>query len=257
MAVRLPQVASSTAAARRIPSIVRRGDDSATGVSGSTGHRARSPAGFAMIPDRKPDAAALGRPGRTDTVMSRTDRPRTNPCGVVGDQLLADELLDPVAGLRSRKGVVVDVPHGADGGIAAEHGKRAGEDHQRWHHLSAAVLEHGARPVDVGVHAQVEVRLGGAADHPRQVEDGIDLAQLVQRRAQLTRHGPHAAVGANVGRRRDQVDQDQLGHGRLRGTAEATGSPRSRRASSVPRKPVPPVTTMRVLIGGAGMSPQT
>ena len=35
-----------------------------------------------MIPDRKPDAAALGRPGRTDTVMSRTDRPRTNPLRV-------------------------------------------------------------------------------------------------------------------------------------------------------------------------------
>jgi len=35
-----------------------------------------------MIPDRKLDAAALGLPGRTDTVISRTGRPRTKPLRV-------------------------------------------------------------------------------------------------------------------------------------------------------------------------------
>jgi len=43
-------------------------------------HAARNPAsGSRMIPDMKPDSAAFGLPGRTDTVMSRTDLPRANP----------------------------------------------------------------------------------------------------------------------------------------------------------------------------------
>jgi hypothetical protein len=45
-----------------------------------------------MMPDMKPEAAALGRPGRTLTVISRMLRPRRNLAGVVGHQLLADEL---------------------------------------------------------------------------------------------------------------------------------------------------------------------
>ncbi len=82
-AVLLPQAASPTCAARRIPCRVRRGEDSATGVSGDTGQGARSPAsGSRMIPDMKLDAAAFGLPGRTDTVISRTERPRTNPLRV-------------------------------------------------------------------------------------------------------------------------------------------------------------------------------
>ena len=82
-AVVLPQAASSAATARSIPCRVRRGEDSATGVSGGTGQGARSPAsGSRMIPDMKLDAAAFGRPGRTETVISRTERPRTNPLRV-------------------------------------------------------------------------------------------------------------------------------------------------------------------------------
>src|SRR5580693_2353197 len=80
IAVLLPQATSLTAAARRIPSRVRRGEDSATGVSAGTGQVARTPArGSRTIPDMKLDAAALGLPGRTDTVISRTERPRTKP----------------------------------------------------------------------------------------------------------------------------------------------------------------------------------
>src|ERR1700761_8078648 len=83
IAVLLPQDRSLTAAARRIPCRVRRGEDSATGVPGGTGQVARSPArGSRMIPETKLDAAALGLPGRTATVISRTERPRTNPLRV-------------------------------------------------------------------------------------------------------------------------------------------------------------------------------
>jgi len=83
IAVRLPQPASVAAAARSSPSSARPGEASATGVSAGTGHGARSPAsGSRMIPDTKLDAAAFGRPGRTATVISRTDRPRAKPLRV-------------------------------------------------------------------------------------------------------------------------------------------------------------------------------
>ena len=82
-AVRGPHCASATSAARSRPSMVRAGDDSATGVSGSTGHTERCPArGSRSMPLRKLDAAPLGRPGRTLTVISRTVRPRTKPLRV-------------------------------------------------------------------------------------------------------------------------------------------------------------------------------
>jgi hypothetical protein len=63
-----------------IPSIVRAGEASATGVSGGTGQAAFWPAsGSRIIPDRKLDAAPLGLPGRTLTVIRRTLRPRMKP----------------------------------------------------------------------------------------------------------------------------------------------------------------------------------
>ena len=79
-AVRLPQVRSSAVMALTIPSIVRAGDDRAIGVDAGTGQVARCPAsGSRMIPEMKLEAAALGLPGRTATVMSRRLRPRINP----------------------------------------------------------------------------------------------------------------------------------------------------------------------------------
>ncbi len=56
------------------------GEASAASVSGGTGQVARWPArGSRMMLDRKPDAAAFGRPGRTQTVISRMARPRRKP----------------------------------------------------------------------------------------------------------------------------------------------------------------------------------
>ena len=76
---------------------MRRGEARATRRSGLTGQTAGRPArGSRMIPDRKPEAAAFGRPGRTDTVIRRRDASvdETAP-GVVRDQLLADEFRIP------------------------------------------------------------------------------------------------------------------------------------------------------------------
>jgi hypothetical protein len=80
IAVRPPQAPSDDVAAQSSPSMARGGDMSATSVAASTGQTARWPAsGSRMMPERKPDAAALGRPGRTQTVISRTARPRRKP----------------------------------------------------------------------------------------------------------------------------------------------------------------------------------
>ncbi len=82
-AVRAPHCPALAVAARRMPRTVLPGDESATGVSGATGQRARSPAsGSRSMPDRKLDAAAFGRPGRTLTVIRRTLRPCTKPLRV-------------------------------------------------------------------------------------------------------------------------------------------------------------------------------
>ena len=67
-----------------------------------------------MMEDRKPEAAAFGRPGRTVTVINRALRPSIKPRRVVvRDQLFANKLLNAVGGLWNGHGIVVDHPgHG-------------------------------------------------------------------------------------------------------------------------------------------------
>ena len=82
-ALRPPHAAPDVSAARRSAATARLGEHSATSVCASTGQTARWPAsGSRMMPDRNPDAAPFGRPGRTHTVISRTARPRRNPLRV-------------------------------------------------------------------------------------------------------------------------------------------------------------------------------
>jgi hypothetical protein len=62
------------------PSMVRAGEARATAVSRGTGQAARWPAsGSRIMPLKKLEAAPLGLPGRTLTVISRTLRPRMKP----------------------------------------------------------------------------------------------------------------------------------------------------------------------------------
>ena len=82
-ALRPPQASSGEVAAQSSPPMAFAGEASATSVPGPTGQTARWPAsGSRMMPEKKPEAAALGRPGRTQTVISRMARPRTNPLRV-------------------------------------------------------------------------------------------------------------------------------------------------------------------------------
>jgi hypothetical protein len=70
-------------AALSSPATALAGEISAASAAGLTGQVARSPAsGSLMMPEKKPVAAPLGRPGRTQTVGSRTARPRRKPLRV-------------------------------------------------------------------------------------------------------------------------------------------------------------------------------
>ena len=78
-----PHACAEDRAAPSSATIALAGEASATSVPGSTGQVARSPAsGSLMMPERKPEAAPLGRPGRTLTVISRTARPSRKPLRV-------------------------------------------------------------------------------------------------------------------------------------------------------------------------------
>src|SRR5580658_155712 len=82
-AVRPPQAWSDAVAAHSRAPTALAGEARATTVPGSTGQTARWPAtGSRTMPDRKPEAAALGRPGRTLTVIRRTARPFRKPLRV-------------------------------------------------------------------------------------------------------------------------------------------------------------------------------
>ena len=92
MAVRLPHRSSVVSAARRMPSIVRCGEESATGVSAGTGHTAASPAtGSRMMLDRKLEAAAFGVPGLARYGhQTNSARGHEAPPTVVRHKLLAE-----------------------------------------------------------------------------------------------------------------------------------------------------------------------
>jgi len=82
-AVRPPQAWPDDVAAHSSPPTALAGELSAASTPGPTGQIARWPAsGSLMMPDRNPDAAALGRPGRTLTVIRRRARPSRNPLRV-------------------------------------------------------------------------------------------------------------------------------------------------------------------------------
>ena len=68
----------------------------------ATGSTASWPAsGSRMMPEKKPEAALLGLPGRTQIVGRRMPMPSKKPRRrVVGEQQLADRLLGAVAGQR-------------------------------------------------------------------------------------------------------------------------------------------------------------
>ena len=113
-----------------------------------------------------------------------------------------------------------------------------------------AALEQRARRVEIHAHADVEVGLGLAADDGREVEDRVGVARDGAR--------DDRRIGEVAGDRRARADRRQRPAGTTssstidairRARPRASVSvPRSSslRARRVPRKPAPPVITMRM-----------
>ena len=82
-----------------------------------------------MMPEKKPEAAALGKPGRTQIVGSRRETPSAIPLRLKSPSINSHaDFLRPVAGLwRAQENVVDFVGKGA-----AKHGDGRGEHHP-WH----------------------------------------------------------------------------------------------------------------------------
>ena len=222
-----------------------------SGCPGGTGH-AGALAGQRFADDAGQEARRRG------VRRSGPHRHRHQPHGpaahealarVVGHQLLADELLDAVARLRPRAGC--RRPRRRPGPIAGSLPNTASELEKTTSGGSACrrrVLQHGARAVDVGAHAEVEVGLGRAADHTGEVEDGVDRAESGSAavRSPTTARTRASSVRSAGGATRST----RISSPRSSAVAppSATGASSSRRASNAPRKPAPPVMTMRVLM---------
>ena len=164
----------------------------------------------------------------------------------VVDQVFADRLLRAVRGLRRQRRVVGH----RIGQRAAEHRERAREHEFRRRGQAAAALEQRARRVEVDAHADVEVRLGLAAHDGGEMEHGIgvggerrvrsprDRRDRRRRTARADRRSPARA------RRRAARSRGRSRACRARRSSVPRAS--SARARRVPRKPAPPVITMRM-----------
>ena len=112
--------------------------------------------------------------------------------------------------------------------------------------MPPGVLEHGARPVDVPPHPQVEVGLGRAAHHAGQVEDDVRRAKSRPDGGQVAGHRAHPRVGRHVGRGAARSAMTISSTGPARRRRPRTGPASSRLTSSVPMNPAPPVTMTRM-----------
>ena len=160
---RAPRSAVSISAARRRKPTAERGEACQCRTSSPTGRIASLPeSGSRMIPEKNPDAALFGAPGRTQIVGSLRPIPSKNPrLRIVGEQQVADRLLRTVTRQRRGEELIAD----RLGERRAEDRDRGGEDEPRA--IGAAGedmlppdrLEQGLRSAEIDGVALVEIRL--------------------------------------------------------------------------------------------------
>ena len=174
-----------------------------------------------MMPEKKPDAALFGFPGRTQMVGRRMPiaveeaAPR-----VVGKQELADRLLRAVARERGQEELVADRLRKG----RTEHSDRGGEDDAGLVAVAdlADRVEQVARAVEIDPVALVEIGLRLAGYDRSEVEDQVgaigDKLLRLARRGEI--RNPRLDLERRAGRdlRRHDVVQRQLFDG---GLAEA------------------------------------
>jgi len=204
---------------------------------------ARSPAsGSRMIPDTKLDAAALGLPGRNghrhqpDRASAREPLAR-----VIGDELLADELLDAVAGTAAVAGVSSpdrSRPHRSAARGPRRRPRASLRTRARAPSGAALRCQYGARPVEVDVHPQVEV--ASRRRSPRR-PGGRWRRHLRARPRHPPRSPGHGAQPAGLRPRRAAAPRGRRAQARRPARAWhppiVTGLASSRLASRVPMNP--------------------
>ena len=219
-AVRPPHTSSGDEAAHRSASIARAGAASATSAC-RIDRADRALARERLADDARHEARGRG----VGTAGAHADRhqPDAPPAQeslarVVGHQLLADELLDPVAGLRVRQRAVHHHGRHRELGGPAEHRDRTRIDHQRAGAHRAAGREQRLRGVQVRPDTQVEVGLALPADRGGQVKDHVGAGQRLppglpggHQPGQIALGHRDPRVGRQVRRRRGLVEERHPG----------------------------------------------
>ena len=138
-----------------------------------TGSTASCPAsGSRMMPEKNPDAALFGLPGRTQMVGRRMPTPSRKPLRtVVGEQQFAHRLLRAVGGERRQMEFVGDRRRER----CAEHRDRRGEDHLRMIAVAGVAdrFEQVLHAVEIDAIALLEIEFGLARHDAGEMEDHI------------------------------------------------------------------------------------
>ena len=162
-----------------------------------------------MMPLKNDDAAPLGRPGRTVTVIRRAAAAVDVALArVVGDQVLADQLLRAVGGLRRRQRRVGDDGRQRHRRVGPEHRDRAAEDEPSapLPPTRAQAVEQRARAVEVASAGRGRSRPRTRPTPPRRGgtrrrsprRPGLRTAPAARRRAPRRARRPiRSAGGAN------------------------------------------------------------
>ena len=139
----------------------------------ATGSSASWPAsGSRMMPEKKPEAALFGLPGRThDRRQADADAVEKAAPRVVGEQQFADRLLRAVGGERRQMEIVGD----GVGKRRAEHRDRRGEHEFRLVAVAdcADRFQQRAGAVEIDAVALLEIGFRLARDHAGEMEDHV------------------------------------------------------------------------------------
>ena len=171
-----------------------------------------------MMPEKNPDAALLGAPGRTQMVgRLQADPVEEAAPRIVGEQQIADRLLGSVAGQRGGDELVADLFRER----RAEHGDRGREDEARpigaarQRLLAPDRLEQRVGSAEIDCVALVEIGLGLSGDHRGKQENDV-RPRRNEFRGNVGRGKVEGVERNREGRvrrglRRDDVDEMRMG----------------------------------------------
>ena len=136
---------------------------------------------------------------------------------VVGQQVLADQLLRAIGRLGRRQRGVADQRGQRHGRVRPEHRDRTGEHQSRRRaacsHVGAQRIEQRTRAVEVGAQAKIEIGLALARHRRREMKHPVErlFPQRVRLRHQVTGARLDACICQQIGRRWCDIGQHQSG----------------------------------------------